>query len=147
MSGSSDEQLLVCSGLGGRPRGAKKNFSYRDQVPWLSWMSGFSTNRAKSPKLCPAIMAMTPCALQGLVSQTAKCPTDYERNPTHAKLNAQIHLQFCLCKNSCSLMSTRLLHLVASFLKQSWEPKGTPPMPPPQEIAGLIKGLLTIGFP
>ena len=29
----------------------------------------------------------------------------------------------------------------------SWEPKGTPPMPPPQEIAGLIKGLLTIGFP
>ena len=25
----------------------------------------------------------------------------------------------------------------------SWEPKGAPPMPPPQEIAGLIKGLLT----
>ena len=25
----------------------------------------------------------------------------------------------------------------------SWESKGTPPMPPPQEIAGLIKGLLT----
>ena len=34
-------------------------------------------------------MAETPCALQCLVSQTAKCPTDYERNPTHAKLNAQ----------------------------------------------------------
>ncbi len=32
---------------------------------------------------------------------------------------------------------------------KSWEPKGTPPMPRgnPQEIAGLIKGLLTIGFP
>ena len=30
----------------------------------------------------------------------------------------------------------------------SWESKGTPPMPRfPQEIAGLIKGLLTIGFP
>ena len=29
----------------------------------------------------------------------------------------------------------------------SWEPNGTPPNAPPQEIAGLIKGLLTIGFP
>ena len=30
----------------------------------------------------------------------------------------------------------------------SWEPKGTPPNAnSPQEIAGLIKGLLTIGFP
>ncbi len=29
-----------------------------------------------------------------------------------------------------------------------WEPKGTPPMPRiPEEIAGLTKGLLTIGFP
>ena len=30
----------------------------------------------------------------------------------------------------------------------SWESKVPPPkLPPPQEIAGLIKGLLTIGFP
>ena len=28
-----------------------------------------------------------------------------------------------------------------------WQPKGTPPFSPPQEIAGLIKGLLTISFP
>ena len=31
--------------------------------------------------------------------------------------------------------------------QKSWVPKGTPPMPPTQEIAGLIKGLLTVGFP
>ena len=30
----------------------------------------------------------------------------------------------------------------------TWEAEGTPPMPrPPQEIAGLIEDLLTIGFP
>ena len=73
----------------GKPRGAKKNLSYSDHVPWLSRTRGLKTTRARSPRLCPAILTETPCALQCLVSQTAKCPTDYERNPTHAKLNAQ----------------------------------------------------------
>ena len=47
-------------------------------------------------------------------------------------------------------VSSFRVEIPPQFLKHSWQSKGTrDPMPPetPQEIAGLIKGPLTIGFP